>query len=161
VINRDAMLWLEEPGAPADVAIVDFPDPNSFAIGKLYTTRFYKLLAARLAPGGTVAVQATSPLFARASYWCIVRTMQAAGFVVRPYQTAVPSFGIWGFALAKREAFEEPRVPPPGLRYLNEASMPALFAFPADLGPPAEVEVNRLDNQALVRIYEDEWRRWE
>ncbi len=161
VINRDAMLWLEEPGAPADVAIVDFPDPNSFAIGKLYTTRFYKLLAARLAPGGAVAVQATSPLFARASYWCIVRTMQAAGFEVRPYQTAVPSFGIWGFALAKREPFEAPRAPPPGLRYLNEASMAALFAFPADLGPPAEVEINRLDNQALVRIYEDEWRRWE
>src|SRR3989442_10042908 len=26
-----------------DAAIVDFPDPNTFALGKLYTTRFYRL----------------------------------------------------------------------------------------------------------------------
>jgi spermidine synthase len=161
VINRDAMLWLEEPGPPVDVAIVDFPDPNSFAVGKLYTTRFYKLLAARLAPGAAVAVQATSPLFARTSYWCIVRTMEAAGFTVRPYQTAVPSFGIWGFALAKRAPFELLGAPPAGLRFLNQESMGALFVFPGDLGPPEDVEINRLDNQALVRIYEGEWRRWE
>ena len=29
---------------PFDIAIVDFPDPNNFALGKLYTTRFYNLL---------------------------------------------------------------------------------------------------------------------
>ena len=32
--------------------------------------------------------------------------------------------------------------------------------FSADLGPVA-VEVNRLDNQSLVRYYEAEWRRYE
>ena len=36
---------------PFDAAIVDFPDPNTFALGKLYTTRFYKLLKDKLAPG--------------------------------------------------------------------------------------------------------------
>jgi spermidine synthase len=30
---------------PYDAAIVDFPDPNSFALGKLYTTRFYRIAA--------------------------------------------------------------------------------------------------------------------
>jgi spermidine synthase len=25
---------------------------------------------------------------------------------------------------------------------------------------PVPVEINRLDNQMLVRYYEDEWRRW-
>ena len=28
-----------------DVAIIDFPDPNSYAVGKLYTTRFYRIAA--------------------------------------------------------------------------------------------------------------------
>src|SRR5215471_5424546 len=85
-----------------------FPDPNNFALGKLYTTRFYKLLRARLAPGGAATVQSTSPLFARTSYWCVVRTMEAAGFAVRPYHVAVPSFGEWGFVLARGAAFEPP-----------------------------------------------------
>ena len=91
------MIWLEEETPPFDAAIIDFPDPNTFGLGKLYTTRFYRMLKARLTPQAAVAVQSTSPLFARTSYWCIVKTIEAAGFAVRPYQTAVPSFGVWGF----------------------------------------------------------------
>jgi spermidine synthase len=162
VVNQDAMIWLEEPGPPFDVVLVDFPDPSSFALGKLYTTRFYRLLRRRLAPGGAVAVQATSPLFARRSFWCIARTIEAAGLHVRPYHAAVPSFGVWGFVLAAAAPFEPPRRAPPGLRFLNDEAMAAMFVLPADLGPPSEeTPVNRLDNQALVRLYESEWRRFE
>src|SRR5215471_13478818 len=46
VINEDAMIWLENKVEPFDAAIIDFPDPNTFALGKLYTTRFYQLLRA-------------------------------------------------------------------------------------------------------------------
>ncbi len=167
IVNQDAFVWIA-PGKPGsderwDVAIVDFPDPNSFSLGKLYTRRFYQLLRARLAPGGAVAVQATSPLFARASYWCIVRTMEAAGLTVHPYQLAVPSFGVWGFTLARAEPFAIPAHAPvlaKPLRYLNDAAMAAMFLLPSDLGP-VPVEVNRLDNQALVRLYEQEWRKFE
>lgn len=160
VVNRDAMIWLQETQERFDVVIVDFPDPNSFALGKLYTTRFYGLLRARLAQGATVAVQCTSPLFARTSYWCIVRTLEASGFVVRPYQTAVPSFGVWGFALARLEPFEAPASAPVGLRFLNDGALQAMFRFSEDMGP-VEVEINRLDNQSLVRYYEQEWKRWD
>ncbi len=160
VINQDAMIWLEKPGAQFDAAIIDFPDPNSFALGKLYTTRFYRLLKERLAPGAAVAVQSTSPLFARSSYWCIIRTMEAAGFHVRPYHLSVPSFGEWGFALARTEPFELPARVPAGLRFLNEQSLQAMFLLPADLSP-VPVEINRLDNQMLVRYYESEWKRYQ
>ncbi|HVG17522.1 MAG TPA: polyamine aminopropyltransferase [Blastocatellia bacterium] len=160
VINQDAMIWLEEPGEPYDAAIIDFPDPNTFALGKLYTTRFYRLLKSRLSPGAAVSVQCTSPLFARASYWCIVKTIEAAGFFVRPYHTAVPSFGVWGFALARAAPFDPPENAPAGLRFLDGQAMLAMFVLPADLGP-VPVEVNRLDNQSLVRYYDSEWRRYE
>ena len=96
VVNKDAMLWLEEPGEPFDAALIDFPDPNSFSLGKLYTTRFYRLLAARLTDAAPVAIQCTSPLVAPRSYCCVLRTMDAAGFAVRPYHAPVPSFGVWG-----------------------------------------------------------------
>jgi spermidine synthase len=161
VVNEDAMIWLEHDAPPFDAAIVDFPDPNTYALGKLYTTRFYRLLKQRLAPDAAVSVQSTSPLFARNSYWCIVRTLEAAGFQVRPYYTAVPSFGVWGFALARRAPFEVPaHAPTVGLKFLDDASLPAMFMLSADLGP-VPVEVNRLDNQSLVRYYEAEWRQYE
>ncbi len=160
VINQDAMIWLEDVKERFDCAIVDFPDPNNFALGKLYTTRFYRLLRDCLSPGAAVCVQCTSPLFARSSYWCIIRTIEAAGFFVKPFSTAVPSFGVWGFALARLTPFETPAHAPPGLRFLDDGAMPGLFILPADLGPIA-VEVNRLDNQVLVRYYDSEWKRWD
>jgi spermidine synthase len=160
VINQDAMIWLEKEVEPFDVAIIDFPDPNTFALGKLYTTRFYKLLKARLLPDAAVAIQCTSPFYARKSFWCIVRTMEAAGFFVRPYHVALPSFDVWGFALARLSAFDAPAKAPEGLRFLNDESMAALFALPSDLGP-VPAEVNRLDNQRLVRYYVSEWRPFE
>ncbi|HKR23099.1 MAG TPA: polyamine aminopropyltransferase [Pyrinomonadaceae bacterium] len=161
VLNEDAFIWVEDTSEPRyDAAIVDFPDPNSFALGKLYTTRFYRLLRTRLNENAAISVQSTSPMFARNSYWCIVRTLEAAGFVVRPYYTAVPSFGLWGYALARTTPFEIPRNPPAGLKFLDDQTLTAMFTLSSDIGP-VPVEINRLDNQALVRYYEGEWRRFE
>lgn len=161
VVNADAMVWLAEPPNEAlfDVAIVDFPDPNNFALGKLYTTRFYKLLRARVSDDALVAVQSTSPVAARRSFWCIERTIEASGFVARPYAASVPSFGEWGYVLASPHAMGAFAPLPAGLRYLTDASLPSLFLLSPDTGP-VPVEVNRLNNQVLVRYYEDEWHRW-
>jgi spermidine synthase len=158
VVNDDAMRWLEERRGLFDVAIVDFPDPSSFSIGKLYTTAFYQRLARSLAPDGALVVQSTSPLFSRRSFWCVVRTIESCGLTARPYHAFVPSFGEWGFVLAARRDFAVPATAPAGLRSLDGATMAALFQLGPDMGP-LEVEPNRLDNQILVRYYEDEWRR--
>ena len=163
--NADAFVWLDSTQTePFDIAIVDFPDPNNFALGKLYTTRFYNLLKSKLKPDSAVVIQTTSPLVARTSFWCIVKTLETVGFTVRPYQTTVPSFGIWGYALAKLQPFDQPTKPPPGieLHFLNDNSFASMFEFSGDTSRPDEdIEVNRLDNQALVRYYEAEWRRFE
>lgn len=159
VINQDAMIWLEQTHDLFDAVIVDFPDPNSFALGKLYTTRFYRLLRRHLTPDAAVSVQCTSPLFARRSYWCIVRTMEAAGFHVRPYHATVPSFGVWGFALARLQPFAPPsRVSVP-MRFVDAQSLGSMFVIPPDMAA-VPVEINRLDNQILVRYYEEEWKKW-
>lgn len=161
VVNQDAFIWVEDTTeAPYDAAIVDFPDPNTFSLGKLYTTRFYRLLRNRLTPNAGISVQATSPMFARSSYWCIIRTLEAAGLSVKPYYTAVPSFGLWGFALARSSPFEIPANPPAGLRFLDQQTLGAMFLLSKDI-EPVPVEINRLDNQALVRYYEGEWKRFE
>ncbi|MGI9036287.1 MAG: polyamine aminopropyltransferase [Pyrinomonadaceae bacterium] len=166
VTNADAFVWLDNTETePFDVAIVDFPDPNNFALGKLYTTRFYNLLKRKLKPDSAVVIQTTSPLMARKSFWCIIKTLESVGFTVKPYQTTVPSFGIWGYALCKLQPFDAPAKLPENieLRFLNEPTLQAMFAFSADTDLPKneEIEINRLDNQSLVRYYEAEWRRFE
>lgn len=159
VVNEDAMQWLEQHPGRFDVVVVDFPDPNNFSLGKLYTTRFYSMLRAHLDEGAVAVVQSTSPLFARQSYWCIDDTMRAAGFATRPYHVWVPSFGEWGYVLAGREA-PVPRAPlPDGLRFLSDDTLEAMYQFPKDMAQ-VPAEVNRLNNQALVHYYEEEWRRW-
>lgn len=159
VVNQDAYIWLEGPGPPWDVIIIDFPDPNTFSLGKLYTTRFYRMLRQRLAPGAAVGIQCTSPWFARRAFWCIIRTLEESGFAVKPYHVGMPSFGVWGFAVARVGPFAAPARVPDGiaLRFLNNDILPALFALPADLAP-VPVEINRLDNQVLVRYHDSEWK---
>ncbi len=159
VRNEDALRFLAEDTGLYDVVLVDFPDPNNFSLGKLYTTRFYGLLKKRLAPDGVAVIQSTSPLFARRSYWCVDTTLKAAGFWTEPYHALVPSFGEWGFILAAHTERPHVRELPQGLRFLSRELLPTLTLFPADMSPlPAEV--NRLNNQVLVHYYEEEWRRW-
>src|SRR5205085_2437937 len=66
VVNRDALIWLEElvreGSRPFDAVLIDFPDPHSFSLGKLYTTRFYRLLRRQMTSQAALAVQCTSPL---------------------------------------------------------------------------------------------------
>src|SRR5687767_12934660 len=149
VTNGDAFVWLDTTDAePFDIAIIDFPDPNNFALGKLYSTRFYNLLKRKLKPDSAVVIQCTSPLIARRSYWSIIKTLQATGFDVKPFQTTVPSFGVWGYALAKLQPFDHPTKPPASveLKFLNQNSFASMFEFPTDMmAPDGEIEINRLD----------------
>ena len=156
LVQADAFVWLESTTDTFDFAIVDFPDPSSFSLGKLYTTTFYRLLGRHLAPGARFVVQSTSPLFARQSFWCVVRTLEAVGFEATPYHVYVPSFGEWGFVLAGHGAYSTPTGLPQGLRYLTTETLPAMLQFPPDM-QAVDVEPNRLNNQALVRYYEHEW----
>ncbi|WP_439813576.1 polyamine aminopropyltransferase [Zavarzinia sp. CC-PAN008] len=156
VVNDDAFRWVRTVSGPFDAIIVDFPDPTEFSLGKLYSESFYRELARLLAPGGVMAVQSTSPLVAPRSYWTVATTLEAAGLATRGYHAYVPSFGDWGFTLAAHQPPGEASHLPPGLRFVTADSEPTLFAFPPDMAR-RPTPVNRLDNQALVRSFAEEW----
>ena len=158
IVNADAFLWLEENREFYDFVVADFPDPSNYSLGKLYTTAFYRLLRRCLSDGGLAVVQATSPLFARRSFWCVVKTMESVGFRTTPYHAYVPSFGEWGFVIASKQPYRRPDRYPPNLKFLTPETAPSLFHFPKDMAP-VEAEVNRLNNQVLVQYYEAEWHR--
>jgi spermidine synthase len=164
VVNADAFVWAGAPERAEepryDAIIVDFPDPSSFSLGKLYTRRFYRLLHRLLADDGALVVQATSPLYARRSFWCVAETLEAAGLVTRAFHTAVPSFGEWGYILAAPRPFAVPSwLPDAPLGFLTPETMASLFVLSADMAR-VPAEVNRLNNQVLVGYHQDEWARW-
>lgn len=156
VVNADAFSWLDSTAQRYNFVVIDFPDPSNYHVGKLFTSAFYRLVHQHMAPGGMLVVQATSPMFARQSFWSIVNTLRAAGLTVFPYHTYVPSFGEWGFVLAGSGAYAPPATLPGGLRFLTAASVPSLFYFPTDMAPVAALP-NRLNDQVLVRYYESEY----
>lgn len=157
IVNADAFPWLEQDDGIYDFVAADFPDPNNYSLGKLYTTAFYRLLRHHVSEQGVAVVQSTSPMFARQSFWCIAETMKQAGFRTYPYHAYVPSFGEWGFVIGTKGAWTPPAQLPPGLKFLTAESLAGLFHFPPDLAP-VPAEPNRLNDQVLVRYYDREWR---
>ncbi|MBS0309112.1 MAG: polyamine aminopropyltransferase [Proteobacteria bacterium] len=158
VINADAAIWLQENDDSFDAAIVDFPDPSSFALGKLYSVPFYGILKKHVAANGLIVVQSTSPFFAPHAYWTIDATLREVGFHTTPYHVYVPSFGEWGYIIASTQNNYTPptqyRLP---LRYLNADTTREMFSFPPDM-QRLPMEPNRLNNQSLVHQFEQDWR---
>jgi spermidine synthase len=107
ILNVDADLFLRNVDGEYDVIIIDFPDPGSVEVAKLYSVDFYSTLARRLAPGGMVAIQSTSPYHAKKVFLCIGETLRAAGWSTLPYHQNVPSFGEWGWHLAWRSGLSK------------------------------------------------------
>jgi spermidine synthase len=161
VINADAFIWLRENKTMFDVAIVDFPDPSNYGVGKLYTRNFYETLRQAMHPDGLAVVQSTSPFFAPKAFWCVERTMHSVFPEVRPYHIYVPSFGEWGFMLAAPETTIVHRAPlrrVDGLKFYDY-ELGKYDDFPADM-IKKDVEINRLDNQILVRYFDEEWSKY-
>ncbi len=155
--NADAARWLEEHPDTFDLVIVDFPDPSNFALGKLYSVPVYRLLKQHMSSHGLVVVQSTSPYFAPHAYWSIEATLREAGFKTAPYHVYVPSFGEWGFIIG---SLEQEFVPPDKyrlpMRFLDGEVTREMFIFPPDM-PHPEVEANHLNDQALVRYFDQDW----
>src|SRR5690606_12794846 len=156
--NTDAFIWLQQNTEKYDVVIIDFPDPSNYSLGKLYTTYFYKTLYQSMTPNSVVTVQTTSPYYAPKSYWCVHETIGSVYPNINGYHTYVPSFGEWGFAIFS----------PNNLVRLNKVyrklnnlkfynyNLDEFSKFSEDM-KAENIEINRLDNQSLVRYFDEEW----
>jgi spermidine synthase len=156
VINADAFLWLQKNTEQFDFIIIDFPDPGNYSIGKLYTNTFYRLIKTALNPTGVGVVQSTSPYVAKKSFWCVDETLKSVGFLTTPYHVYVPAFGDWGYILFSNFELRKGSQLPADLKYITPQVMDSLFVFPPDMRV-AHSEVNKLNNQILVKYFEEEW----
>ncbi|NOX59048.1 MAG: polyamine aminopropyltransferase [Planctomycetes bacterium] len=161
VHNQDALQFLQAAATRYDVIIMDLPDPGRPEIAKLYTREFFGVAAQRLAAGGVLVTQATSPFRSRKAFWCIANTLAATpsgefeeGFRVQPYQTYVPSFGTWGFVLAARRELQldaaSIEVP---AKFLSTPVLKSMFVFPPDTAH-VDTPINTLNDPVVWRLYQ-------
>jgi spermidine synthase len=152
IVTGDAMKWLREKPPKFDAVIVDLPDPDTPVLGRLYSTEFYALVSRALAPGGLMVVQSGSPYSTPTAFWRTISTITAAGYAVTPYHVYVPTFGDWGFALARRgDTAPHPTLPRnvPSLRFLNPSVLDAATVFAPDV-QPRTLEPSTLEHPRIV-----------
>ncbi|MGB3543219.1 MAG: hypothetical protein WBA11_09870, partial [Rubrivirga sp.] len=161
VVNDDAGAYLAQTAETFDVILIDLPDPNHESLAKLYSRPFYALVRDRLGVGGMVAVQSTSPTFAREAFWSIVTTAESAGLNPEPYHLYIPSFGDWGFFLGSTHAVRPERYDPSiALEVMSPETFQAARHFDADIDR-LEVEVSTLDDPVVLRYYQKGWAQWQ
>lgn len=156
IINQDAYMWIKNCKKKFDVIIVDFPDPSNYSLGKLYSLQFYQELKRVTRPETFISMQTTSPYFAPKSFWSIQKTVNQVFNNATAYHTYVPSFGEWGYCLVSDIPINNKiyhRLN--GLRYYDY-NFNQLSYFSKDMKAD-NVEINRLDNQILVRYFDEEW----
>lgn len=160
IVHQDAFTAVGESAAVYDVILCDLPDPRTEALGKLYSGTFYRILKRRLSPGGTLAVQSTSPFFARQAFWSIVTTIRGQGLQALPYHVHVPSFGDWGFVLAAHAPIQPSRYQPSvPLRFFDAKTFGASQVFSADIAEVA-ADASTLNRPSVLTYYQAAWKHW-
>ncbi|MEM7383701.1 MAG: polyamine aminopropyltransferase [Verrucomicrobiota bacterium] len=167
VLNLDAARYVEQAPGRFGVIILDFPDPSSPELARLYSLPFYGFLKAKLARGGCLIQQSTSPWHAPEAYRCIGRTFRSAGFAILPLRANVPSFGEWGWWLCQHEedgdsgqlrdrlaTAPSENVP---TRYLKPSLMQAALAFPDELLVDQSLDITTLSEPSVFTHYLRAW----
>lgn len=158
VIHEDAFVFLKENRDQYDAIIIDLPDPSNEGLARLYSSSFYKLCLSKLNSRGVICTQATSPELSKKAFWCIESTIRHSGFrYTYPYHINIPSFGNWGFIMAKNSPTFTDKLRE-DLRYdfLENEMLNHIFYFPKDIRI-ANQEINRLDKPVLLDFYLDHW----
>ncbi len=167
ILNTDAAKYIEQIPGRFDVVVLDFPDPNSPELAKLYSLQFYQLLKNKLAKDGLFAQQSSSPVHTREAFLCIGRTMERAGFAVLPYHENVPSFGEWGWWIGghadrwNRDNLENRFVGIESLsvetRYLTPELMHASRHFGKEQLASSQTDVSTLVSSRVYDYYLQAW----
>ncbi len=94
-----------DPNRQYDVILCDFTVPRTPEQTRIFTREWYALLSGALAPNGIMALNSVSPQITPEAFWCLNRTVRAAGLSALPYHVCIPSFrahgyGAWAFILA-------------------------------------------------------------
>ena len=156
IYNQDAFTFINQHGILYNRIIIDMPDPHNEAINKLYSKEFYTMLNKRMTVDAYLVTQSASPFFTHKTFWCITTTLEAVFKETLSYHVNIPSFGVWGFNLARKtRAFPQHFNFDIETRYINTESMQASTFFGNDT-KRVNVPVNTLMEPKLYQLYIDD-----
>jgi len=150
--SQDAFTFINQPGILYDRVIIDMPDPHNEAINKLYSKEFYTMIKRRMSKNAILVSQSSSPFFTPNVYWSIENTLAYVFEKTLSYQVALPSFGIWGFHMARQSEIPKKfsfNVP---TKSITDESMIAAQIFTKDLAK-IDTPVNSLMEPKLYQLY--------
>lgn len=163
VLNVDAAKYVEQVPGFFDVIIIDFPDPNNLDLAKLYSLEFYRNVQRKLARGGILIQQSTSPVHSKEAFLCIGRTLEAAGFASVPLHENVPAFGDWGWWLAgDARYYDKPELMkrlhgideiPVSVRHITPELVQAATVFGKNGLKTQQTEINTILTNAIYFYY--------
>ena len=153
IFNEDAFSFINKAGILYDRVIIDMPDPHNEAINKLYAKEFYTMIRKRMSPQGILVTQSSSPFFTHKTFWSIEKTLDAVFEDTLSYHVTIPSFGIWGFNMARMNA----EIPTDfkfdvETKFMNAPTMQAAMVFGKDT-QKVEVPVNTIMEPKLYQLY--------
>lgn len=162
VLNEDGFNYLEDTKDFYDVIIIDFPDPKTIDLNRLYTLEFYRLCYNQLRPNGVLITQAGSPYYATRAFRSIQKTIGAAGFHTLPLHNQVLTMGEWGWVVASKRLPAEAmkarirqlKLEALQLRWLNEEALLLITSFGKDWRDTLPPEVNTIHDQVIYRYYQ-------
>ncbi len=176
IYNKDAFNFLADSMVFYDVMIVDFPDPKTIEVNRLYSLEFYQLCYQHLRPQGILITQAGSPYYAAKAFDCIDKTMQAAGFETLPMHNQVLTMGEWGWVVGNKtlksdelkKAMQSLQIKNVETKWLNHDAMLQITSFGKkwksnqnneenedENEQDNQIEVNTIHNPVLYRYYHD------
>lgn len=153
-----------------DVILIDLPDPSHPNLNKLYSTAFYQGIYRLLNENGVVAIQSTSPHFAKPVFLSIANTLEASGFAgtTSQYQQNIPSFGgSWGWTIAGKGS--NPKETLTSLsqlkvedNFMTPELLKAAFAFSNGYFDDKDsFPVNHLGTGTLYTLHVEAWKNYQ
>jgi len=157
--TEDAFSFINKPGIKYDRVIIDMPDPHNEAINKLYAREFYTMIQRRMNDDGIIVTQSSSPFFTRNVFWSIQSTLNSVFAHTQSYHTSLPSFGIWGFNMARNgQEFDSKFSFNVETRALTNDTMSASLIFAKDIAK-VDAPVNSIMEPKLYQLYLDDLRK--
>jgi spermidine synthase len=169
IVNLDAVQFAKSIPGIFDIIIMDFPDPYSLTLSKLYSKEFYGLLKNKLAFEGLIIQQSSSPVFAKEAFLIIGRTYLSAGFSAVPLHHTVPSFGVWGWWVAGheerfsgkalRKKLSNVSNIPAKARYITKELIQGSLFFGKGQLESEYTDINKILDDRIFRYYLSAWQQ--
>ncbi len=166
VVNQDALNYVRDADSGSfQLVLVDLVDPANEKVAKLYSVEFYRYLNRVISSEGSVITQAGSTFYTPRAFWSIQASMKTSFPEVIPLSINVPSFGEWGFMLAKKHEisdialFSEHDIPK-GQKFISNDQLSKARLLNAELLAEKHNETSTLLRPKISRLYNEDLSRW-